>query len=138
MYEQRENDAGYIYYVNKKTGEKQNDSPQVVEFVRLIRDESYRTIKYAAYRCASKLWTVKQTFCSKFMRTGSEMNRKLMCIFSDSREYSVLFRDIRAEPLRAQPVRQCACTEGIAANRIVARHLFCGRKMWTFLAEQGF
>lgn len=65
MFVQEENKAGYIYYVNKNTGEHQNDNQKLVELLNVIRDENYCEIKYAAYRCASKLWILKQSLYSK-------------------------------------------------------------------------
>lgn len=65
MYEQEEDEAGYLFYVNKKTGERQNDNPKLVEIMNTIKKE-YKSIKYIIYRCASKVWLLKQIFYSKF------------------------------------------------------------------------
>lgn len=64
MYEQEEDEAGYLFYVNKKTGERQNDNPKLTEIMDAVRI-GYKSIKYVIYRCASKLWLLKQVFYSK-------------------------------------------------------------------------
>lgn len=63
--EQKENDVGYIFYVNKKTGERQNDNPKLLEIMQVIHDQ-HRYIKYVTYRCATKIWLLKQSFYSKY------------------------------------------------------------------------
>lgn len=63
MYEQHENEAGYIYYKCKTTSERQNDNPKLLNVMKVIR-EQYKSIKYITYRCATKLWLLKQSFYS--------------------------------------------------------------------------
>lgn len=53
-----------MLYVNKQTGEQQNDSPQLLEIMRVVR-EKHKSIKYITYRCATKIWFLKQSFYSK-------------------------------------------------------------------------
>lgn len=65
MYDQSETTSGYLLYVNKKTGDQQNDNPQFLEIVKVMR-EKHKSIKYLAYRCATKIWFLKQSFYSKF------------------------------------------------------------------------
>lgn len=65
MFEQRENEAGYIFYVNKETGVQQNDNPKLLEIVNFIRDQQHRAVKYVVYRCATKLWRLKEFFRSE-------------------------------------------------------------------------
>lgn len=62
--EQKENDAGYIFYVNKKTGERQNDNPKLLEIMQVIHDQ-HKYIKYVTYRCATKIWLLKQSLYSE-------------------------------------------------------------------------
>lgn len=68
MHEQKETQMGYIYYVNKKTGERQNDNPKFLEITKIIR-EHHKSIKYLAYRVATKIWFLKQSFYSEFQST---------------------------------------------------------------------
>lgn len=65
MYEQKETTTGYIYYVNKQTGEPQNDNPKLLEIIKVIR-EHHKSIKFLAYRVATKIWFLKQSFYSEF------------------------------------------------------------------------
>lgn len=64
MYEQREDETGYIFYINKKTGERQNDNPKLLDVMNVIR-EQHKYIKYVTYRCATKIWLLKQSFYSE-------------------------------------------------------------------------
>lgn len=64
MFEQKETETGYIYYVHKQTGEAQNDNPKLLEMLHVIRDQ-YKSIKYITYRSATKLWFLKQSFYSE-------------------------------------------------------------------------
>lgn len=64
MYEQKETASGYLCYVHKQTGEQQNDNPQLVDLMRVIR-EKHKSIKYVTYRCATKIWFLKQSLYSK-------------------------------------------------------------------------
>lgn len=64
MHDQQETDAGYIYFVHKTTGERQNDNPKLLEVLKVIHQQ-YKSIKYITYRCATKLWLLKQSFYSK-------------------------------------------------------------------------
>lgn len=63
MYEQEETETGYIYFVHKTTGERQIDNPKLLEILKVVH-EQYKTIKYITYRCATKLWLLKQSFYS--------------------------------------------------------------------------
>lgn len=65
MYEQKETASGYLLYVNRQTGEQQNDNPQLIELMRAIR-EKHKSIKYVTYRCATKIWFLKQSMYSKY------------------------------------------------------------------------
>lgn len=65
MYEQKETTTGYIYYVNKQTGERQNNNPKLLEIIKVIR-EHHKSIKFLAYRVATKIWYLKQSFYSEF------------------------------------------------------------------------
>lgn len=56
--------SGYLFYMNKQTGEQQNDNPQFLEIMKTVR-EKHKTIKYITYRCATKIWFLKQSFYSK-------------------------------------------------------------------------
>lgn len=64
MFEQRETKNGYIYYVQKTTGETQNDNPKLLEMLHVIRNQ-HKSIKYITYRSATKLWFLKQSFYSE-------------------------------------------------------------------------
>lgn len=64
MFEQKETASGYLFYVNKQTGEQQNDNPQFLEIMQVVR-EKHKSIKYVTYRCATKIWFLKQSFYSK-------------------------------------------------------------------------
>lgn len=64
MYHQKETGSGYLFYVNDQTGEKQNDNPQLQEIMQVIR-EQHKSIQYLSYRCATKIWFLKQSFYSE-------------------------------------------------------------------------
>lgn len=66
MFEQKETASGYLFYVNKQTGEHQNDNPQLLKIMQVIR-EKHQSIRYITYRCATKIWFLKQSFYSKFI-----------------------------------------------------------------------
>lgn len=67
MYDQKETETGYMYYVNKKTGERQNDNPKLLEIMKIVR-EQHKTIKYITYRSATKIWFLKQSFYSEYFK----------------------------------------------------------------------
>lgn len=132
--EQRETDAGYIFYINKKTGEQQNDHPKLLEVMKMIHDQ-HKFIKYVTYRCATKIWLLKQSFYSKYpvpRRTCFLLPCPQSTFSSFSCQHSVQFCDVSAEPFRPEPVRQCAIAQTIATHVAFARHLFRCREMWTF------
>lgn len=64
MYEQKETASGYLCYVHKQTGEQLNDNPQLVDLMRVVR-EKHKSIKYVTYRCATKIWFLKQSLYSE-------------------------------------------------------------------------
>lgn len=106
--EQKENDVGYIFYVNKKTGERQNDNPKLLEIMQVIHDQ-HKYIKYVTYRCATKIWLLKQSFYSKYSRIDCVWSphfgpNKLNIISASycSREHSLQLCDGRAEPFRTE------------------------------------
>lgn len=76
MFEQKETPTGYIYYVNKKTGERRNDNPKLLEITKIIR-EHHKSIKYLAYRVATKIWFLKQSFYSEFQANKISPNIKI-------------------------------------------------------------
>lgn len=65
MHDQQENEAGYIYFVHKTTGERQNDNPKLLDILKVVHQD-YKSIKYITYRCATKLWLLKQSFYSEW------------------------------------------------------------------------
>lgn len=65
MFDQKETSSGYLFYVNRQTGQQQNDNPQVMEIMQVIHQE-HNSINYITYRCATKIWLLKQSFYSEY------------------------------------------------------------------------
>lgn len=64
MFDQKETASGYLYYVDTATGRQQTDNPQLQEIMQVIHDQ-HKSIKYITYRCATKIWFLKQSFYSE-------------------------------------------------------------------------
>lgn len=64
MFDQKETASGYLFYVDRQTGIQQTDNPQLQEVMQVIHDK-HKTIKYITYRCATKIWFLKQSFYSE-------------------------------------------------------------------------
>ncbi|XP_031628714.1 dystrophin-1 [Contarinia nasturtii] len=60
MFDQKETASGYLFYVNRQTGKHQNNNPQLMEIMQVIHDQ-HKSIKYITYRCATKIWFLKQS-----------------------------------------------------------------------------
>lgn len=64
MIVQKENDAGYIVYVDNKTGEEFTVDPNLQNILEQISID-YSNIKYPAYRTSSKLIALSKALNSK-------------------------------------------------------------------------
>lgn len=91
-------ETGYIYYVNKQTGERQNDDPKLLEIINVIR-EHHKSIKFLAYRVATKIWFLKQSFYSEFSILDSRTRIIIISDFLYSGEHSIFVCFIGFEPL---------------------------------------
>lgn len=63
MFQLKENDKGYLVYLNKLNNSIQIDNPEFVRLMNRIGD-SYCFVKYATYRCASKFNSLQAAFYS--------------------------------------------------------------------------
>lgn len=65
MIVQKENDAGYIVYVDNKTEEEFTIDPNLQQILEKISID-YKNIKYPTYRISSKLIALSKALNSKF------------------------------------------------------------------------
>ncbi|XP_055586617.1 dystrobrevin alpha isoform X2 [Uranotaenia lowii] len=59
MYDQKEDERGYLVYANRYNGCTQNDNPNLTYVVSKI-NEKFSSSKYSTYRCACKLFALQK------------------------------------------------------------------------------
>ncbi|XP_065094270.1 dystrobrevin alpha-like [Ochlerotatus camptorhynchus] len=59
MYDQQEDDRGYLVYANRYNGQIQPDNPNLTYVVNKI-NEKFSASKYSTYRCACKLFALQR------------------------------------------------------------------------------
>ncbi|KXJ77496.1 hypothetical protein RP20_CCG007406 [Aedes albopictus] len=59
MYDQQEDDRGYLVYANRYNGQLQSDNPNLTYVVSKI-NEKFSASKYSTYRCACKLFALQR------------------------------------------------------------------------------
>ncbi|XP_053681732.1 dystrobrevin alpha [Sabethes cyaneus] len=77
MYDQREDERGYLVYVNRYNGTSQPDNPNLTYVVSKI-NEKFCTSKYSTYRCACKLFALQKalhTNCIPFQTVCTILDR---------------------------------------------------------------
>lgn len=65
MYDQQEDDRGYLVYANRYNGQIQPDNPNLTYVVNKI-NEKFSASKYSTYRCACKLFALQRALYSKY------------------------------------------------------------------------
>lgn len=77
MYDQHEDERGYLVYVNRYNGTSQPDNPNLTYVVNKI-NEKFCASKYSTYRCACKLFALQKalhTNCIPFQTVCTILDR---------------------------------------------------------------
>ncbi|XP_055537443.1 dystrobrevin alpha [Wyeomyia smithii] len=77
MYDQQEDERGYLVYVNRYNGTSQPDNPNLTYVVSKI-NEKFCASKYSTYRCACKLFALQKalhTNCIPFQTVCTILDR---------------------------------------------------------------